>query len=273
MVNWVVDDYILDSPTNIGDMLGAIKKSGANLFRTKYVPFDDNLDYGPEHFDKEPTILYGTVGFVKKCKRPFFPGAFGVSELMNCNHYYSHIPNEWLLNADYYMMPFNAVKNRKVELLTMFPNGIFLRPNSGFKTFTGLTLTHKNYDDEISSLEQLSSVMPETICLVSSAKELKGEFRFIVVNKTVIDGSEYRWDKILDIRHDYPADCLIMAQNVAGLDWQPDVAYTVDISLYRDEPKVVEINSFSCAGFYACDRDIIVQHINTVAEKMFNGEI
>lgn len=265
-VTWIVDEYILESRGIYNEKLyNAIRQHG-QCFLTRYKPFAEQQDYGPDDLVNTPVVLYGTVGFVDKCKKPFVPGAFGVTSMMNCNYYYPQLPKEWLLNGRYILLPWFEVVRSIDMLLEEMGGAIFIRPNSGKKTFTGFVLTYDNYQHELNCSQQLTGVMPETICLLAKARgDIEGEFRFIIGNGRVIDGSEYRWDNILDIRHDYPAECRQLAEKVGQLDWQPDSVYCVDVALTSKGPQIVELNSFSCAGLYACDPDIVVPAINEIA--------
>lgn len=272
--NWIVDQYILESRSVSGDLLQAIRDSGSRLHQTKYIPFEPNQDYGPVDWNDQPTILYGTHGFISKCNRPFVPGAFGVSEVMNCNYYYTQYPRDWMLNEQFIMLPWGTVVDNPSEIDAHFkscPDDIFIRPNSGSKTFAGSVFKYnESLSDELKLFERSAMVDRSTICLVAPVQQLQGEFRFIIVDGQVVDGSEYRWDNILDIRHDYPDVCLKAAEQVAQYHWQPDVAYTCDVALVSDQPKIIEINSFSCAGLYACDKRKVVDAINAVATKVYN---
>lgn len=274
MVNWIVDEYILETRSLIGDLLGSIEKSGANLHATKYIPFAPTQDYGPAEWAKQPTVLYGTHGYIKRCSIPFIPGAYGVSEMMHCNQYYSHIPPEWMLNEQFVMTTFADLQRRPEKYFLLFnAKKLFIRPNNGFKTFAGTVITKDNANFELSSSMQLTSVMPETIILIAPCRTLEGEFRFVIGDKEVIDGSEYRWESILDIRHDWPQECWDVADKMAKHPWQPDVVYTCDVALTKFGPKIIEINGFACAGLYACDKDIVVNRINEIAQKDFEGKI
>lgn len=264
-VNWIIDEYMFR-------MKQAVLDSGNNLYASKYIPFSDSQDYGPAGWEKTPTILYGTHGFVRKCKIPFIPGAYGLTENMNCNIYYSHIPGEWMLNSDFIMLPFSAIKANPKRLFEIVgANKVFVRPNSGFKTFAGQVWTDENIEFELNSSQQLTSVMPETICLVSPVKELRGEFRFIIGDGEVIDGSEYRWEQILDIRHDFDYDCFLMAKRMAEHLWRPDTVFSCDVALTPNGPKIIEINSFACCGLYACDLNLIVNRVSEIAKEEFIG--
>jgi hypothetical protein len=89
------------------------------------------------------------------------------------------------------------------------------------------------------------------------------------VGDEVVTGSEYRWDNVLDVRTDYPQSCWDLANKVAKHSWCPDIAYTCDVCLVDDEPKIVELNSFSSAGLYACDLEKTIDRINKIALKEY----
>lgn len=273
-VNWVVDDYMLDRRHTIGDLKQAILDAGHNLYTSNYVPFDEEQDYGPEEWTLEPTILYGTIGYIKKCKRPYWPGVYGINDNTNCNFYYPNLPTLWMLNNDFIMVPFGYFKRRwPYYFRLMNCKSLFIRPNSGRKTFAGMVITENNAEDELSASMQITSVTDDTIILISPAKDIRAEFRFVIGNKEVIDGSEYRWDSKLDIRHDWLPECWELADKMAKHEWQPDVCYTVDVADTQYGPKIIELNGFSCAGLYACDKELIVNRISEIAWKDFHGEI
>ncbi len=270
-VAWAVDTHILDSRSTVGDLLGAIKAHGCSLHETKYIPFAEVQDYGP-YTSADIVVLYGTHGYVSKCKMGFTPGAYGIGQNMNCNFYYPNLPKNSLLNADYIILPFKEVRDNPLRVFDIFKSDcVFIRPVSGFKTFTGFVITIDNVADELSSSMQLTSVQDETLCLISSAKNIKAEFRFLIVNREVVDGSEYRWDNVLDIRHDWDKDCMDMAWKMANHIWQPDSVYICDVALTENGPKIVELNSLACAGLYAMDKHRVVEYISYHAWQEYHG--
>ncbi len=287
---WIVDTMITESRGVTGDILSAIKKAGCDLFTTEYKPFVEKQDYGfdldegysgswfdwdSDNFSKaRPYCLYGTIGFVQKCKIPLFPGAYGINDNTNCNVYYSQLPEEWMLNNQFVMAPFRTIKNNPKRFFDLFGmDDLFIRPNSGRKSFTGYTISRENAAFELNSSTQLTSVQDDTICLISPAKKINSEFRFVVGNGEVIDGSEYRWDSVLDIRHDWLEDCHKLAKKVAEYKWRPDTCFTVDVADTPDGPRVIELNGFSCAGMYACDKELVFGRVSDIAQKEFYGEI
>lgn len=271
-MNWLVDTTILESRSVVGDLLGAIQENPkCNLFTTKYIPLSDEQDYG-SFTHKDPVVLYGTIGYVTKCKTAFYPGNYGVHNNTNVLTYMTNIDNELFLNSDYIMVPFYKLKKYHKWLFDLFnTDDLFIRPNSGRKTFTGYTITRQNADFELSSSMQLTSVTDETICLVATAKRINAEYRFVVGAGDVIDGSEYRWDNKLDIRHDFSGEAFDLARKVAQLEWQVDRVYTVDVADTDDGPRIVELNGFSCAGLYACDKKLVVDKVTDIAIEDYNG--
>lgn len=271
-VNWLVDEYILESRNSVGNFIQAIKDSGHGLYQAKYIPLSEEQDYG--NFDiTTPVVMYGTIGYITRCKTSYFPGAYGIGDNTNCNMYYPMIPKEWMLNSGHIMITLGVLKNDPLRFFDMFGDDIFIRPNSGRKTFAGFTISRANYQEELNSTMMLTSAMPETICLLSPAKKIDAEYRFVVGNGEVIDGSEYRWDRKLDIRHDWSPEAERMADKMAKHSWRPDTVFTVDVADTPDGPKIIELNGFSCAGLYACDKPLIVDRVSEIAWKEFNGLI
>lgn len=184
----------------------------------------------------------------------------------------SNLPLDWFMNRDGVFMTWAMFKQRRREFFYSWDSDrIFIRPNSGFKTFAGTPIKYGELDDEINSLDQLSSVMDETMIMVAPAQKIQGEFRFVIADGKVIAGSEYRWDGKLDIRRDWTPECEELAQRVASHPWQIDIAYTCDVALLEDSVKLVELNGFSCAGLYACDLDKVVQGVSEAAIREFYG--
>jgi len=129
------------------------------------------------------------------------------------------------------------------------------------------TIMFDKWNYTIELLEDVTSVTDETMILISPLKDIIGEFRFVVCDGQVVTGSEYRWDDRLDIRIDYPIECFDLAEKIANHDWQVDDAYIVDVASTIEGPKVIELNSFSCAGLYACDLEKIVKSLSSVSLK------
>ena len=219
-----------------------------------------------------PYVLYGSHRFARSILKAYPElsyAALGVNDRTVASSYLSNLPSTWFLNEQAIFMPWRLFKHRGPNGCPGYVDGLFIRPNSGFKTFAGQTIMFDKWKDTIDLLEDVTSVTDETMILISPLRAIEGEFRFVVAGGKVITGSEYRWDDKLDIRIDYPDDCLAMAEMVAEHEWQVDTAYVVDVALIHSGPKVIELNSFSCAGLYACDLEKIVTNVSTEVENVW----
>jgi hypothetical protein len=173
-----------------------------------------------------------------------------------------------MLNSDFYVIPYAEFVRRKI------PQGqaVFIKPDSGMKEFTGKVITWDKFDDEISSMNQIERVDPETLCVIAQPKPIAAEFRYVIADGSVITGSEYRWDNILDVRRDTLPICDELAAHVADMEWQADRVYVCDIALSNGVAKIVELNAFSSSGLYACDTHKIVAAVSTAALKECYGD-
>lgn len=271
-VKWVIDDYMLENDGQGHKIKEALIANDSEGYFTKYIPFEspENIDYGPYDPTLECVVLYGTHNFVRSCPKPYFPGAYGLVPQMSCEQYYSYIPLDWMLNKDFIMLPYSTVKYRREELTEGWTKKFFFRPISGTKTFTGQIITRES---DLMNLNVGSSVSEDTICMVCPSLPIHKEFRTLIVNGEVIEASEYRADDKFFTRRVLKSDIPLawnMAQMMASHSWQPDDVYTCDIALTDDEngstvPRIIELNSFCCAGMYSCDWTNIISAINEAA--------
>lgn len=235
--------------------------------------FDDGTYSDPEIPADKCVVLYGSHQFTRFVEsRQYQPGSLGVNLKTQATSYMSNLPLDWFMNRDATMMTWKMFKHRAKEIFyTYDSNELFIRPNSGFKTFAGQKISYGTIEHDISTLDQASGVMAETLILVNACQDIQGEFRFVIADREVIAGSEYRWDGKLDVRRDWPEECFTLAEKVAKQDWQVDVAYTCDVALTEEGPKLVELNGFSCAGLYACDLTKVVEGVSRAAYREWAG--
>lgn len=187
----------------------------------------------------------------------------------------AHI-GEDLLNSSFYIIPYGEFVRRRITE----QQGMFIKPESGMKEFTGqLIWGGSTFKDQLKKLSPYHEIDPETLCVIAPAQNIKAEFRYVIVDRKVITGSEYRWDNVLDVRRDTNPICDAMAKKIAEADWQADTCYVCDVALVDSSPykggtpeaKVVELNAFSSSGLYACDTYKIVEAVSAAAEREHKG--
>ena len=277
-VKWLIDDYLIGYDDFEYTIVDAIKKAGHEIYVTKYIPFSANPDENIPYSNDDCVVTYGTHGFVSQIQKKysFQPGSYCPDDRLKCSHYMQYIDLDDLLNPEYIMIPYGEfIRRGKDHWLYYFGKSgkIFIRPDSGSKTFAGTVMPYHDFDHEINTLNKMTSATQDTMIMISKVQEILGEYRFVIVNGTVITGSEYKHDGVVQYMSGYPQECFDLANKIAKQDWQVDICYTCDVAVTKNGPKIIELNSFSCAGLYACDKDAIVNAISEAAWKEYNGEL
>lgn len=141
---------------------------------------------------------------------------------------------------------------------------IFLRPNSGGKTFVGEMVESEGLKRH---REWYKDAWEDNLLVVvAKPVVIDREFRLVVVGDKAVSGSQYKsrdnLDKDLDLDSkriepdhevfDYVNDVL------SRVDYRPDPAFILDVAETKDGFKIIELNSFTCSGFYDCDPEPIV---------------
>lgn len=262
-LNWMMDiDIIGENHQSLSKQLRAIGHKVTTLSATK-----DLKEWKEDQSDDVWVYpFHGSFEELNNVKSKKYPiSTYGLGPSVLRSHYASYLPNAWFLNADSIMTTWGRFclhHNHFYNLLKT--DNIFVRPDSGNKTFTGQTIylafpNYRNYvpDDfaeKQALIEQTSNVKPETIVWLSPAKKVGKEYRFWISNKKVVAHSEYSWDHGgSGVDGEIPAAALELANKVASHEWQMDRIYVVDISFYKETALIIELNSFSCAGLYNCD--------------------
>jgi hypothetical protein len=171
------------------------------------------------------------------------------------------------------MLPFGNLNRRKDSLFKYVgkEGRIFVRPSSGYKTFTGKVVSSETWNQDF-KLISFYGIEPEELVIVSSPAEIKREWRAIVAERRIIAGSEYKTDQSWNEEtpvETLPNEVFQYAQAIVGsVNYQPDPVWTIDICETNDgNLKVIEVGSFSCAGLYNCDPEPIVKEVNRITIK------
>lgn len=225
-----------------------------------------NLSYD---YPYSAVICYGDINFIGHVCRTcaLIPGAWCNFDNMRCGTYYAYL-GKYLLNHKYGMLPIGDLLRRWDDNFARCINAWFIRPDSGAKPFTGFVVEpygkHK--------IQQLvDSVGPETLVVIAPEKEITAEWRFVVCDRKVVAGCQYlpvESPMAYDFAGDFNAPPSVrLANKIASQAWQPDLCYTVDIAESDGDMYLLEINSFSAAGFYDCDIKSIVKNASLAAIK------
>jgi hypothetical protein len=271
---WIIDQYMLDlsSDRGCGSIAEAVSRAGMDVHVVcsgATLPREMEL---PE-WSGRCVVLYGSFRFVRRVERqlkdagrqPLLPGAFANVGPLSYSAFGSHL-GDLLLNDDFVILPFGEFRRRR---LGRWGGKCFVRPDAVTKSFTGMVVNQDDFDHEMNALAKLQHVMPEELVVAAAARDIRRETRFVIVDGKVVSGSTYGWNGNGDIGLPIDDASVALAREVASRGWQPDRAYTCDIALVEDagdlKARLIELNSFSCAGLYGCDLDAVVAAVSAAA--------
>lgn len=261
-VKWLVERSVFEE--DIDPLIAEIKRQGMTVEQIKYLPFQSGSydNFGPD----DCVMCYASLNLVQQLQRqkPWVPGSFCTLPNFECSKYYAHY-GDYLINRQYVMMPLAELKRRKKELFHQFDprpgvKQMFVRPSSGFKTFTGQVVHTSTFDKDYEWFEEFAG--SEALVVVAAVQRITGEWRFIVAERKIIAACRYKPSVESTCRGIGPFD---LVELIAKEEWQPDPIYVVDIGKIESGFGLLEINSFSCSGFYACDVEPIIREASRLA--------
>jgi hypothetical protein len=148
---------------------------------------------------------------------------------------------------------------------------VFVRPTDDSKAFTGQTMDAEqfkiwyNHINKLSDIQKGNGPRSDTQIVVSSVKNIKAEYRFFVVNRTVVTGSMYKLGNTVMSSSRIDEHVRRFADEMT-FHWEPADAYVIDVAETDQGMKVVEINNINSAGFYDCDVQKIVMAIEDLVK-------
>lgn len=213
------------------------------------------------------TIFFGTLD-AAKFLRPiakWIPGVYYNPTAYNCQYYYPAL-GDLLLNRNYMMLPFGELKRQKELLYEKFgqDRAVFIRPDRGDKTFTGKLFYKEHFDKDIERVGY-GQIEPHELVVVADPINLVQEWRLICAEGEIITGSSYKKDNLVGSEQGFPQEVQDIAEKAASL-YNPDRVWCIDVGKTKGGRYcIVEVGCFSCAGLYACDREIIVKRVSKIA--------
>lgn len=230
------------------------------IFYDGYFIMDDYVKLFPPH---EKVVSFASIGLCNGIirKTSWTPGVFPLDmHKYDCSNYYPILYN-YLLNQDFCLLPYrNFVEQR--SLTNFWKDGcIFVRPNSGLKTFAGGIVSAWKFKSDFDTLVSgVFDIEDNVLVLVSSPKNIEREYRVIMYDDEVITASLYKYSGRLHCVNEVEDKILDFAREV-GTKYRNKDYYSLDICVSNGKIRVLEVGGLSCAGLYACDRVKILEHI------------
>jgi hypothetical protein len=264
-VNWLIDNNAFDDQKRIAE---EVERQGMRCEIASFRHGDEEKDWKKLFGETDCVVFYGSLATAAMIKRemPYWvPGVHCNLKAFQCTNYYPAL-GKYLLNEQYIMIPYGELKRKKDFLFNTLgiDDALFIRPNSGAKSFTGTLLYLESYEKEVDKLD-FYNVQADELCVVAEPRNVTTEWRFVVANKKVVAGSLYQCEGS-SLR--YPAaqgTAWHLAEEVAQL-YEPDKVWTVDICRTKGgNYYLLEIGSFSCAGLYECDLEAVIREVSVTA--------
>ena|GEM_PF-3353154 len=244
----------------------------------KLVPFGEGLQPGPGTEPEGPIVFHGSLQGAKWVQEntTWRPGAIANNPKLRCQSYY-HVFNEYLLNRRHLFLPFGCFEERKEDLFDWLGEDdcIFVRPDANDKPFTGQLVKRETWDEDLKQIGFYDEVVtPETLCVVCAPQNIREEYRFFIRDGEVLTGSLYRknahtsqYTAVSAVSEPW-AMAKLMAARAKRVGFEPDPIWVLD--LCKDAQKrtrVLEVGSFSCAGLYDCNTDILARVVTEIARE------
>lgn len=249
-VNWILESCIFD-----------------NIGRDRYDEFIDIVIKNGDNIGKnynEPVMCLSSLSTARDC-------GFYDKETYYVSNYSKYLGEEFL-NENYIIMPLSKLANASeftANLIGSFiSNTAFIKPNSGFKTFTGDCVDYTEIGEHCRDLLKMG-VSENELCIVSPAKDIEDfEFRFWIINGDIITHSAYSWADSGDYKYIKANNKMISYVKKIIKDIKIPT-YTIDICEIESEFKVIEINNIYTSGTYNCDLKKLYNGLRNLAIKEY----
>ena len=263
-VMWILEAEMF--PETHSAMCAAVLATGCDLlpWRDDWLTGNDWPDVG-----KRAVVFHGSLGNASAIRStfPWRPGAYCNTGAFRCSSWYPQA-KDLLLHEQWRILPAIELVTGKHSLAASLGGveEIFVRPDSPLKPFSGRVVPVEGLS--LRSLDFGFYFEDESLpVVVAPVREITREWRYVVVNGTVIAGSAYEATRREAVPISPLGESWRFAESVAKQMPAPEVVYILDICEADDRLHVLELNPFSGADLYACDREAVVRAVADLARE------
>lgn len=240
-------------------LISYLKRYNLEYELVEYRPFVHSV---PVKTERKDVMFFGSInaGMVL-CHKDWSPGVF-YNEKHNFEEYkYVYVEN--LLNYDSVIRQFGHIFSTK------FP--FFIRPTRDTKTFESKVWEFEewnDYVDETIDSKTFDQISKETKVMFCPPKYgIQQEIRCWIIDGEPVTMSQYKIGRRVNMLNmDHNEEAYIFSKKMAKI-FSPSRAFVMDICLYNDDYKIVEINCINMSGFYDCNISKLIQSL----EKAFGN--
>jgi hypothetical protein len=227
------------------------------------------IENDPDLADERPAVFcsLAIASFINRSCPSLARGLVLPRQFLDHHHYTALIPRDLHLNAGGIYLPWGRIALEPVMLRTLFPKGVFIRPDSPMKPFTGFSSTHDDLAYEIHAMGRAAMIDPFEMCYICQAQNIpEVEYRCWIVDGAVATSASYGWQQDSETFGPAPDSILNAALRVARAVEMSEQVFTADFVLMDDSPKLVELNATSTSGWYA---SMTPEHLISAMDPVF----
>lgn len=254
---WILQDNLINAETR-DQLVGMLSSRQTAFAKVRLVPFFNQLE-GEVPQVEGPVFVYGStgLGYVAK-KVGWTPGYVD-----------QNLDYELMLSAYGNMALNHGAVCCTIADMQHRDDRFFLRPVLDTKSFAGTVMSWDEFETFRTNLSRIgegeeATLRPSDRIVAAPLTSILAEYRFFVIAGHVVTGSRYKSGDLVRSSPEVPREVAHFAQNCVDI-WRPNDAFTIDIAITPDGPKVIELNSANSAGFYACDQGAIIDAVNRLA--------
>lgn len=271
---WLIENF-LEHESWYRDLAKEVKKQGMECI---VLDITNHFDLKPGLIgNNECVVFQGSIQLFRKLKKEL-TGAMPLGWMTDphylCSGYYPRF-QKYLFNDRHVFTTVANLIHNKFWFYGQFGKEavIYVRPDAGDKAFSGRLLDLQDFD-KFWENDTLSNCQPDSMLVVSTPKNIVGEWRFICTKQNEIIGvSTYRYQGQSTYIPSAPENATKLCNTILELGWYPDPVFTIDICEDSDGNYwLLEINSFTSAGTYAAKKDLLVKRVSEIAVEEYNTQ-
>ena len=208
-------------------------------------------------------MFHGSLSNADRVARelPWKPGAFCSTDQFACTAWWPQVP-ELLVSSRH--VPSTVGELAAHGAPADFGERVFVRPDSALKPFSGRVLAR----DQITLAALDHGFYYEDIDLpvmVTPAIDIDSEWRFVAAGGRVVAGSSYAADgRTAGASLNSDHEAWQHATRILSQLTSPDPLFVLDICHTPDGLRLVELNPFSGADLYSCERQSVVREVHSI---------
>jgi hypothetical protein len=237
-------------------MMDIVNGMGMEGVWFRYPGFGGDIEVKHTLRNEACVIVYGSINaamYIQR-KKPWIPGVWCDFKELRCSTYLSYW-GKYSLQQNYTFMPLAEVYRKKEWIYRVFGNEglVFIRPDDNAKSFHGELVAEENFD-EWYRVSNIFNPGPTCMTLISEPLKIEAEYRFVISERKVLTGSQYRLEGEIYNSPHFPDEAASFAEEVVNsCEFNPHSIFVMDIGRTEKGYKLIEIGSVNCAGLYVCD--------------------